>query len=365
MTMITAIVMVGEPQGESEPVAWVQGARRAAAADLLEKLGSQPPIAQIILVTPDTAGLPITERTHIFHTPPGPLHLGETLRSITATFPAERLLYFGGGSAPLLSDEALAGIVEQLADATELVITNNQFASDWAGIAPADAVRGFVPRLPRDNMLGWVLSTEAGLPLQAFPASAETRLDIDTPTDLLALRLHPHTKFNLRRYLASLPLDTRPLKTALHKLGQPAGRIFIAGRLGPEVWLALNRASQCWLRVVSEERGMVSSGREQRGEARSLLADHIDTVGFASFFNTLAEWADAAFIDTRVLMAHHQFKLPAAERFASDLGRVTEIKHLWLHDFTTAALACPIPVILGGHGLLAGDMLAIIDILAG
>ena len=361
--MITAIVMVGEPQAECELVSWVHGARRAAAADLLEQLRPLRQISQMILVTPDPAGLPTNGVNHIIRTSPGPIHIGETLLRIVEAFPASHLLYFGGGSAPLLSAEALTTIEGQLVNASRLVITNNHFASDWIGLTPGDAFTNFVARLPRDNMFGWVLSTEARLPIQTLPVTAETRLDIDTPTDLLALKLHPQTKPHLRRYLSSLPLDTTRLATALHWLGRPAGRIFISGRLGPQVWLALNQVSQCWLRVVSEERGMVSSGRESRGEARSLLAAHIATVGLDTFFSTLAEWADAAFIDTRVLLAHHRLKLPAADRFASDLGRVEDIHNQWLRDFTAAALACPIPVVLGGHGLLAGDMLAMAEML--
>jgi hypothetical protein len=35
----------------------------------------------------------------------------------------------------------------------------------------------------------------------------------------------------------------------------------------------------------------------------------------------------------------------------------------WLKDFTEAALSAPIPVVLGGHGLIAGDMLAFCELL--
>jgi hypothetical protein len=146
-------------------------------------------------------------------------------------------------------------------------------------------------------------------------------------------------------------------------LATPASRVFIAGRFDPAVWTAVNRATQCWLRVLSEERGMVSSGRQARGEVYSLLADHLALVGPDVFFATLSRQADAAFIDTRPLLAHHRRWPGDADRFASDLGLVAQIADEWLRDFTAAAVAAPIPIILGGHSLLAGDMFAFCDLL--
>lgn len=362
--MITAVVMVGESGGESEPVAWVQAARRAAAADLLAQLASQSLIERIILVTPEAEGLPTAVISHLVTTPPGPVHVGRQLAQLVKQFQIERLLYLGGASAPLLSNELLTGIVGQLATADGAILTNNRFASDWAAITPAYKVIEWRERLPKDNMLGWVLSTEAGLTGQAQPATAATRLDIDTPTDLLTLRLHPHTKLHLRRCLAGLPLDTGRLERALAVLARPASRVFIAGRLGPEVWLALNRATQAWLRVISEERGLVSSGRQERGEARSFVAEFIEAAGMERFFTLLAEWADAAFMDTRVLMAHGGRPQPdQTSRFASDLGQPEWIEEPRLRDFTRLASAAPIPIVLGGHSLVAGDMLAFCEIM--
>lgn len=362
--MITAVVMVGEAGGESVPVAWVQGARRAAARDLIAQLARQPQVARIVLVSADADGLLSPAVTDYRPTPPGRVHVGEILARLSTELAIDRLLYFGGGAAPLLPDVTLSEIVQRLAAADQLILTNNRFASDWAGIVPAGILPAWISKLPRDNMLGWVLSEEAGLPHHTLPTTAATRLDIDTPTDLLALALHPRTQPHLRAYLASLPLQTATLQAALAVLGTSASRVFVAGRLGPEVWQAINQVSHCWLRVVSEERGMVSSGRQQRGEVRSLLAAHIAAVGLDAFFATLADWADAAFIDTRVMLAHQQIMPDATTRFGSDLGLLELVADPWLRAFTAAAQAAPIPIVLGGHGLLAGDMLACCEILA-
>ncbi len=365
--MITAIVMVAgygeEGSGEIDPVRWVRGARRAATADLLVQLGAQPLIDQIILVTPTVEGLDIGVDMKVVLSSPGSLHVGRYLSSLVQQYNLERFLYFGGGSAPLLTDETLTEVIERLAARERLVIVNNRFASDWAGVGPAGILEDWIERLPQDNMLGWVLSAEAGLPYQDFPATAASRLDIDTPIDLLTLSIHPKTKAYLRRYLDNLPLNKKPLAQLIEVLATPASHLFIAGRLGPAPWQTLNKATQCWVRVFSEERGMVSSGRQGRGEVFSLFGDYLTAIGPEAFFETLSRQVQAALIDSRVLMAHHQLWPDEADRFASDLGLVEQIRDPWLREFTLAANAVSIPVLLGGHSLLAGDLFAFCEML--
>jgi CTP:molybdopterin cytidylyltransferase MocA len=360
---VTAVVMVGAASAETAPVTWVQQARRAATRDLLEQLARQTAVERIILVSPEPDELAGTAVTDTVITAPGAIHVGRQLQRIVEAWSIERLLYFGGGSAPLLEDETVTHLVTRLSTGEPMVVTNNRYASDWAGISPARSLLAWTEQLPKDNMLGWILSSEAGLPAHTYPVTAATRLDIDTPTDLLILSLHPRTKEHLRHYLAALPLDRQPLRKALAVLGAAGSHVFVAGRIGPDVWSALNRATQVWLRVVAEERGMVSSGRQSRGEVFSLLAEHITAVGMARFFAMLAQQAAAAFIDTRPLLAHHGRWPAEADRYASDLGLADQVTDAWLQEFTRYAAAAPLPVILGGHSLMAGDMLALCEML--
>jgi CTP:molybdopterin cytidylyltransferase MocA len=360
--MVTAVVMVGEAGGATQPVAWVQVARRRAARDLLEQLQRQPAIEELILVSPEPDGL-ADVATQFVRSEPGAIHVGRQLAELVAHFGSERILCFGGGSAPLLEDERLEALLTRLVESEGLVVSNNRFASDWAGWVPAAVVTEWVERLPQDNMLAWVLSNEAGLAVESLTPSAASRLDIDTPTDLLVLRLHPAAKPHLRAYLEELPLDSERLARAVAVLTRPASRVFIAGRFGPDAWTALNKRSQCWLRVVAEERGMVSSGRLARGEVYSLLAEQIALAGMGPFFERLAQQADAAFIDSRVLLAHNGRWPSQADRFASDLGQVDQIEDPWLRDFSRYARQAALPVILGGHSLMSGAMFAICDLL--
>ncbi len=355
--------MVGAQPNEPSPTSWVQMARRAAARDLIRQIASFELVDRIIVVSPDIGELAGDVPVEYIQSPDGSIHVGRFLADIVQRFQVRRLLYFGGGSAPLLDDSALGALLEKVAGAEECILTNNQFASDWAGIVPAQLIIDFRERLPLDNMLGWVLSTEAGLPLSTLSPSAASRLDIDTPADLLVLRLHPETKPQLEGYLAQLALDTSKLDALMEVLARPASQVLISGRLGPDAWQAINRVTRCWIRVISEERGMVSSGRLARGEVYSYLGAHIEAVGLQPFFNTLSQQVQAALIDTRVLLAHRGLWPANNDRFNSDLGMVDQIQDSWLQKFTIAALEAPIPIVFGGHGLLSGDLFALCDLL--
>ncbi len=352
----------GDDQGNS-PRSWVQAARRAAARDRIASLSRQPLVQTIVVVSPSLNRLAGDVVVEHVASPIGPIHVGHYLNEVSQKFQAKRLLYFGGGSAPLLSDIELSHVIDWLVNNESGVITNNKYSSDWAGIINPSLLAYWQDRLPKDNMLGWVLSTEAGLPVKDLAPSASSRLDIDTPTDLQTLDIHPSTQANLRHCLDSLSLDTNRLKAFLRVLAEPASQVFIAGRLSPEPWRNLNQVTQSWIRVISEERGMISSGRQSRGEVYSIFAEHIASVGLEQFFLTLADQVQGALIDTRVLLAHHKRWPPDGDRFASDLGLVEQIDDDWLREFTSYATNAPIPVVLGGHGLLSGDLFAFCDLL--
>jgi len=104
---------------------------------------------------------------------------------------------------------------------------------------------------------------------------------------------------------------------------------------------------------------MEADGRAASGEARSLLGYYLEAVGIRRFFETLRELGDAAFIDTRVLLAHKRIEASREDRFLSDLGRWESIADPFLRDFTRLALEAPMPVLLGGHSLMAGGLMAL------
>ena len=99
-----------------------------------------------------------------------------------------------------------------------------------------------------------------------------------------------------------------------------------------------------------------ASAPNQRPPA-SILGALLDRDGPESFGSHIARLADAAIVDTRVLLAHRlgadESAWPAAEdRFASDLLLPDRIADPWLQALTISAAAAPIPILLGGHTLV-------------
>jgi hypothetical protein len=60
-----------------------------------------------------------------------------------------------------------------------------------------------------------------------------------------------------------------------------------------------------------------------------------------------------------VLLAHKQIDASREDRFLSGLGRWQDIGDPFLRDFTRAAAEAPIPVLLGGHSLMSGGLMAL------
>jgi len=189
-------------------------------------------------------------------------------------------------------------------------------------------------------------------------------MDLDTPADLAIVRLHPHCPPHLREVLDDPLLARVPVDRVVEVAARDGARLVLVGRVSPLAWQALSKKTQAWIRAFSEERGMVASERLARGEVRSLLLRMVELLGPEGFFAALAEVADAVIMDSRVLMAAAGHYPDDAERFASDLYMLDAIRDPWLRTFTEAAANAPIPVLLGGHGVVAGGLYALSDIVA-
>jgi hypothetical protein len=362
---VTTFLFIGRA-GPSQLAQWVLGARLAAAQDTLRQLARLPEVARIVVATnmPELAdrypGWPVTWD---IDPPDRPFHFGARLRDLLAAYQAPVYAYFGAGCAPLLTDDLLAEAIAEVARAAApRAVTNNALSSDWIVFNCPAEVQARPDRLARDNMLGPVLKYEVGIDVGSLPASAATRADIDTPADALALSLHPRLQPALARYLSQLPLSPDRWQQALQALARPNSRLALIGRVSSAAWNYLESRTRCWTRVFSEERGMTASGRQAAGEVRSLIAAHIARVGVKVFFGELADMADAVFFDTRVLLTITGWP-PAADRYASDAGRPELIQDPFLRELTEAALKAPMPVLIGGHGVVAGDLYALVEAL--
>jgi hypothetical protein len=340
-------------------------ALRAAAIDSLEEALGTGAFASAFLATDDPSRLGPLPPGVTVDPDRGPFHFGRRLAGLIEQHDVESVVYFGAGSVPLLRGPDFAAIASGLSAATRVVISNNLYSGDLIAFRPASALLGLEPPAA-DNALPRLLRDQAGLESQPLPRTTATQFNIDSPADLAALALYGGAPARLSSLLSSLDLDTALYRRCLPLLTDQSAEVLVAGRVGSQVWQYLESETACRIRVFSEERGMMAAQRVSPGggpEApRSLLAYHLQAVGLARFFAELATLGDAAFIDTRVLLAHLGLHPSRADRFLSDLGRVSEIEDPFLRGFTEAAARAAIPVVLGGHSLVSGSLMALIEL---
>ncbi|GIW13607.1 MAG: hypothetical protein KatS3mg062_1046 [Tepidiforma sp.] len=291
--------------------------------------------------------------------PPGePFVYRERLGRLIERYGLERPAVMGSGSVPLLGPDEFALVVEQLQARDARFVTNNFYSADLTGWTPGSAFAR-LGAVPRDNLLPRLLRDEAGLAPVMLPRTTATQFDLDTPTDLAVLGLVRGVDPGLAMAAGEVAGLTERLRGVMPLLCDRSAELVVAGRVGSQAWQYLERETACRVRMFSEERGLATAPEGHR--PRSLLGFLLEEVGPERFFQRLAELGDAAVIDTRVIEAHLGIAPTREDRFQSDLGAWEEVREPELRRFTKAAMEAPLPVILGGHSLVSGGLMALND----
>lgn len=336
-------------------------ANQAIALDTIEKALGLEACERVVVATDSAefanrlASLPV-----IVDPDEEEFHFGRRLRGLIHKYAVRYPFYIGGGSAPLLTADEMSSICQTLQSEEDIVLSNNFFSSDFVAFNPGVAIDRIQPP-DTDNNLAFPLHRLAGLANHPLPHSAATQMDVDTPTDLMILQLHPGVGRHTLEFLKGLNLDLRNLRAVLSALNDANAQLIVAGRVGAQVWAHLERHTACQTRVFSEERGMRASGRDVAGRVRSLLGFYLESQGMTQFFRTLGEIGDAALIDSRVIFQHLGLCLTPSDRYNSDLLQAEEVQNPVAREFTEAAREAPIPVVLGGHSIVAGGLWALAD----
>lgn len=362
---VTPLLLVGG-WGRSGVEQVLRQAHQAATRDLVDTLLDTGLVKEIVIATDSNewtetfARLPVTVD---IDTAQRPFHFGQRLAELIVRYDVQRVLYLGGGSAPLLCAGDWRKALSQLAEAERLVITNNLHSSDWVGFTPAVEALATVAQQECDNALAWALVHDLGWPAESSPPTAATRFDLDTPTDLLIARFHPRVGPHLHQYLNKVNWDTSRIEQVLAVMATEGSTLLVAGRTSSAVWASLEQATQCWVRVYAEERGMRASGRQAHRQVRSLLADYLERVGIEDFFAELTQLGEGVLLDSRVLFAAHGISPSPPDRFYSDLLEWRYIHDPFVREFTRAAAEARLPILLGGHSVVAGGLMALVEIL--
>ncbi len=292
------------------------------------------------------------------------------------------LVVLGSGSIPLARAADLRRFVEVAAGPAGHALANNRYSADVVAISRAADLQG-LPPLPVDNALPRWLEERAGVAVTDLRSRWQLGVDIDTPLDLIALNDPAGRDLD-----AAAPLIGERLAALADVLTNRRAELLIAGRISASTLRWLESGIACRVRALVEERGLraasqlaqsdgvgatagatagatsgATSGATPIRPPRSVLGELLDRDGPEALARTVARLADAAVVDTRVLMAHRcgagESAWPASEdRFASDLLLPGAIADPWLRALTESAVAAPNghPVILGGHTMVNGGL---------
>jgi hypothetical protein len=286
--------------------------------------------------------------------PGSTFHLGRRLSEVIQRYGLERPVYTGCG-LPLVKADELAAVASALMRYERAVVANNFFSADLIGFVPGSVVESV--NLPdNDRIVPRLLRDEGGLQNKELPRTPANQFDLDTPGDLAVLAYAGGAGSNLQACIEARKIDTGRLERASKLFTDRDAEIVVAGRVGSQTWQYLESETACRVRLFAEERGLQAAGRDLNGEARSLMAYHVEAVGMTRFFDELAEMGDAAFIDTRPVFAHVGLKPSRPDRFLSDAMEPGEISDAWVREFTVAACEARIPVVLGGSSLVGAGI---------
>jgi hypothetical protein len=363
LQMLDVVIFEGNEAQSSVENMLVQ-IRHAVLADNVSKLLALPLIKRVFLVTnqPQLSGISTDPRlkVELNNTPPSQFNFGRVLLELINRHHIRAMLYMGGAAVPLADVDELAFACQTVLSGEQKFVTNNVQSADIIGFSPASVLSEHLPPAT-DNELAMLLRYRARFEQVLLPATLGTQFDIDTPSDVLVLAASPFGGVKLRKALTECGLDLTSIRRLKQVLCGDYLELALAGRVGAPAIARLNNHFKVRLRVFSEERGMKALGRLESGKVVSLLGYWLEDIGPERFFGYLAQTVQAAMLDTRVFFAHMRKDLSDADRFSSDLGLYDQISDPWLREFTYAAVNCPIPVILGGHSLVAGCVWALTE----
>ncbi len=336
------------------PTKLVDQVRAAIVADTAARAREAGFARIVVYSTVDIAGL---EGVEFVRTNPR-----QQIGSIVADAASDArgpVCYAGSGMAAM-SVEDWSQVLERISSG--VATANRVFSCDWIGL-PDAGLMSIVARERVDNRFAQLVRAKYDASMESFPRSARSLLDVDTPADLVVLKtavlvnsldLGPATRAELMDQ-GELDEGVRKAVRVFETMTRPTKELFITGRVSGSDWAVVDRDTSCRVRVLSEERGL----RTREAPARSLLAALYEQAGQRRFIELLESLGDAVIWDTRPFLAQLGRGISRSDRFAADLGNWSLIEDDWLGEL--ALEWHDLPVLVGGHSLVSGGLLAAVD----
>ncbi|MFI5291910.1 MAG: hypothetical protein ACHQ02_03500 [Candidatus Limnocylindrales bacterium] len=261
------------------------------------------------------------------------------------------LVLLGAGAAPRLRRSDAGRLVAIARGQGPPAMSNNRHSSDVLAVADVAMLRGLATETS-DNALPRRLA-ERGVAVAELPGRERLAMDLDSPLDLAVLCLTGDAPRSLRESAASARLAVPRLAELRAVAADSGAELLVFGRSSARSLAWLERGTACRVRFLAEERGLRTAPIGQRA-SRSTLGRLLELRGPDALATIVAELADGAILDTRVLMADRfgrdEAGWPSPEdRFSSDLLAVADVGDPWLRTLTISAANAAIPIVLGGH----------------
>ena len=293
--------------------------------------------------------------TRIVETRAGGPPFGARLRRLAALDAGAGFVVLGSGSVPLAGRADRRAFVAAASGAGQ-PLTNNRYSGDIVAI-PARVPLADLPDLTADNGVPRWLADQ-GHEVRDLRSRWRLQVDLDSPLDVLVAGLAgAGGRAAAEDAAEDAYARVRDAVTRLRAVAaDPRAELLVAGRTSAATIGWLEGATASRTRALIEERGLRTAMPDQR-PPRSTLGLVLDREGPEALGRIVAGLADAAVIDSRVLLAHRlgvdeDAWPPAEDRFASDLLLPDRIGDPWLRSLTTAAVEASIPIALGGHTLV-------------
>jgi hypothetical protein len=339
------LICEGGPRAD-EPTRLLARLRQANVLDLVERFLNLGGRVAVYTSYPELARAAVAMGAAVVRTKAAGFHFGRAVQDAVRRFRPAALVALGGGACPLFLPEDFAFTYRALQAEEPVVVVNAPGSADMVACnRTAGLLWAELPAI--DNTLPRSLRA-LGYRRVLIPNAGRMHFDLDTPTDALVLRALRPSGPRLAAALAELPWEMPVLDAARVRLRASRPHVALIGRVPSDLLSFLDMNARWRLHVLSEERGLKAQG--DGATPRGLIA----ALGPERLLQAVAAVCDVAFFDTRPLA--QAWGASQADRFHSDLGRADRVGNPQLRAFTRAAVAAPIPVVLGGHCLVSGGV---------